>query len=406
MKPRSPVRWLTLGVAALLMVGTASAADVHVMISAGFYGVYSELGPAFERASGHRLITTRGPSMGDSPEAILTRLARGENADVVILDGGAADELGSRGLVRADSRIQLARSLIGMVVRAGAAKPDISSVEALRSTLLAAKSVAYSDSGSGTYLSTTLFPKLGLADQVAGKSRKVRGPPSGEPVAAVVARGEAEIGFQQVSELIHVPGITYVGTIPAEVQPTTFFAGALTSTVRQPEAASALIRFLSSTEAAPVILKAGLTPILERSQVNDEISGTYKLIVEQRKIVETGETVPVPNPVGYITYGKDGRMLVLIVRHPRPKPEAIDKITDQQRVDLLRTMTAYGGTYKFDGTTVEHNIDIAWNEVWAGTKQVRTVTREGDRLTLTTPPFPFHTDGKMSVNMLVWEKVK
>ena len=147
-----------------------------------------------------------------------------------------------------------------MVVRAGAAKPDISSVETLRSTLVAAKSIAYSDSGSGTYLSTTLFPKLGIADEVAGKSRKVRGPPSGEPVAAVVARGEAEIGFQQVSELIHVPGITFVGAIPAEVQPVTFFAAALTSTVQRPQAASALIRFLASPEAAPAIAKAGLKP--------------------------------------------------------------------------------------------------------------------------------------------------
>src|ERR1700694_437012 len=262
MKPRSLARWLSrLGVAALLMTGAASAADVHVMISAGFYGVYSELGPAFERVSGHRLVTTRGPSMGDSPEAIPTRLARGETADVAIMDGGAADELGRRGLVRAESKVELARSLIGMVVRAGAAKPDIGSVEAFRSTLLAAKSIAYSDSGSGTYLSTTLFAKLGVADQVASKSRKVRGPPSGEPVAAVVARGESEIGFQQVPELIHVPGITFVGTIPAELQPVTFFAGALTSTVRQPEAASALLRFLASPEASPTIAKAGLTPL-------------------------------------------------------------------------------------------------------------------------------------------------
>jgi molybdate transport system substrate-binding protein len=253
-----------IGVAAMLMVRAASAADVQVMISSGFHGVYSELGPAFERASGHHLVTIRGPSMGDSPEAIPARLARGEAADVVILDGGAADELGQRGLVRADSKIELARSLIGMVVRAGAAKPDISSVEALRSTLLAARSIAYSDSGSGTYLSTTLFPRLGVADQVAGKSRKVRGPPSGEPVAAVVARGEAEIGFQQVSELIHVPGIAFVGAIPVEVQPKIFFAGALTRTVRQPEAASALIRFLASPEAAVVISKAGLVPLSER----------------------------------------------------------------------------------------------------------------------------------------------
>jgi molybdate transport system substrate-binding protein len=265
MKPRSLVRWLSiLGAAALLMVEAASAADIHVMISAGFYGVYSELGPAFERASGHHLVTTRGPSMGDSPESIPTRLAQGEAADVVILDGGAADALGRRGLVRADSKVNLARSLIGMVVRAGAAKPDIGSVAAFRSTLLAAKSIAYSDSGSGTYLSTKLFPSLGVADEVAGKSRKVRGPPSGEPVAGVVARGEAEIGFQQVSELIHVPGISFVGTIPAEVQPTIFFAGALTSSVREPEAASALIRFLASSEAAPVISKAGLLPLPER----------------------------------------------------------------------------------------------------------------------------------------------
>jgi molybdate transport system substrate-binding protein len=262
MNPGSLVRWLSMmGAATLLMLQTASAADLHVMISAGFYGVYSELGPAFERASGHHLVTTRGPSMGDSPESIPTRLAQGEVADVVILDGGAADALGKRGLVRADSKIELARSVIGMVVREGAAKPDIGSVEAFRRTLLAAKSIAYSDSGSGTYLSTKLFPNLGVADQVASKSRKVRGPPSGEPVAQVVARGEAEIGFQQVAELIHIAGVTFVGTIPAELQPVFSFAAALTSTVQQPEAANALIRFLASPEAAPVIVKAGLLPL-------------------------------------------------------------------------------------------------------------------------------------------------
>jgi molybdate transport system substrate-binding protein len=249
-----------LGVVALLAPGSASAGDVHVMISGGFYQVYVELGPAFERATGHRLITTRGPSMGDSPEAIPTRLARGEIADVVILDGESADELAKRGWVRASSKVDLARSQIGMVVRAGAAKPNIGSVEAFRRTLLAAKSIGYSDSASGTYLSTILFAKLGVADQVAGKGRKVRGPPSGEPVAAVVARGEVEIGFQQVSELIHVPGVTFVGVIPAELQPGFSFAGAITSAARQPDAALALLRFLASPEAASTILKAGLTP--------------------------------------------------------------------------------------------------------------------------------------------------
>jgi molybdate transport system substrate-binding protein len=260
MKPPSLARWsATLGLLALLLPGSASADDVHVMISAGFYGVYAEVGPAFERASGHRLITTRGPSMGDSPEAIPTRLARGETADVVILDGGAADELATRGVVRADSKVDLARSRIGMVVRAGAAIPNIDSVEAFRRTLLAATPIGYSDSGSGTYLSTTLFAKLGVADQVARKSRKVRGPPSGEPVAAVVARGEVEIGFQQVSELLHVPGVTFVGAIPAELQPGFTFAGAITSAAKQPDAARALLRFLASPDVASTILKVGLT---------------------------------------------------------------------------------------------------------------------------------------------------
>ena len=264
MNATSFVRWLsTIGVTALLMAGTASAADVEVMISAGFFRVYSELGPGFERASGNRLITTRGPSMGDSPEAIPARLARGESADVAIMDGGAAEELAKKGMLRADSKTELARSLIGMVVRAGTAKPDIGSVEAFRSTLLAAKSIAYSDSGSGTYLSTKLFPKLGIADQIAGKSRKVRGPPSGEPVAAVVARGEADIGFQQVSELIHVPGVTFVGTLPPDLQPAITFAGALTRAVRQPEASMALLRFLTAPAATPVLLKNGLAPYSE-----------------------------------------------------------------------------------------------------------------------------------------------
>lgn len=261
MKVRSLAQlFATLGFIGVLLPPSASAEEVRVMISAGFYQVYAELGPAFERATGHRLLTTRGPSMGDSPEAIPTRLARGETADVVILDGGAADELAKRGIVRAGSKVDLARSYVGMVVRAGAAKPNISTVDAFKRTLLAAKSIGYSDSASGVYLSTELFAKLGIADQVLGKSRKVRGPPSGEPVAAVVARGEVEIGFQQISELLNVPGVTVVGPIPAELQPGSSFAGAITSTARQPDAALALLRFLASPDAASTISKYGLTP--------------------------------------------------------------------------------------------------------------------------------------------------
>ena len=245
MKAESVARWFaSVALIALAFAVPTSAAELRVMISAGFYQAYIELGPAFERMSGHHLITTRGPSMGDSPEAIPARLARGETADVVILDGQAVDELAKRGVVRANSKVNLALSQIGMVVRSGAAAPSIGSVQAFRRTLLAVKSIGYSDSASGIYLSTTLFAKLGVADQVAGKSRKVRGPPSGEPVAAVVARGEVEI--------------------PAELQPGFTFAAAITTASSEPDAALALLRFLASPDAAPTILKAGLTPITGR----------------------------------------------------------------------------------------------------------------------------------------------
>ncbi len=182
----------------------------------------------------------------------------------MILDSSSADELAKRGLVRGDSKVELARSLMGMVVKEGARKPDIGSVDAFRKVLLDAKSIAYSDSGSGTYIANVMYAKLGIADQVAGKSRKVRGPPSGEPVAAVVARGEAEIGFQQVSELIHTPGVSIVGAVPAELQPGFSFSAALTAAAKEPEAAKALIGFLASPESAPVVTQMGLAPIEKR----------------------------------------------------------------------------------------------------------------------------------------------
>jgi molybdate transport system substrate-binding protein len=226
------------------------------MISGGFSAAYRALAPEFERSTGHRLKTTSGPSMGSTPEAIPNRLERGEAADVLIMAGSALDELIGKSQVMGDSRVDLARSRIGMVVRAGAAKPDIGSVEALKRTLLAAKSIAYSDSASGVYLSKELFSRLGVADQIAGKSRMI----PGEPVAAVVARGEAEIGFQQVSELLPVPGVDLVGTLPPELQKITVFSAGIATGAKELEAGRALIRFLTSDAAAPAIEKSGLEP--------------------------------------------------------------------------------------------------------------------------------------------------
>jgi len=138
----------------------------------------------------------------------------------------------------------------------------------------------------------------------------------------------------------------------------------------------------------------------------DEIYGSYKLISSSRKLLDSGQVETFPKEQGYITYGRDGRMQVLIVRGNRPKAESVEKLTDQQRTELFRSLTAYGGTYKFDGKSVEHHIDISWNEVWTGTTQIRDVKKEGDRVILTTRPAPFAADGKMSVVTLEWEKLK
>jgi molybdate transport system substrate-binding protein len=251
-----------VAVAIFAFCGAARTAEVHVMISGGFSAAYRALAPEFERSTGHTLKTTSGPSMGNTPEAIPKRLERGEPADVVIMVGSALDGLIGESKVIGDSRVDLARSRIGMVVRAGATKPDIGSVEAFKRALLAAKSIAYSDSASGVYLSKELFPRLGVADQIAGKSRMI----PGEPVAAVVARGEAEIGFQQISELLPVPGADLVGALPPELQKITVFSAGIVASAKEPEAGRALIRFLTSAAAVPAIEKSGLEPAVPVSR--------------------------------------------------------------------------------------------------------------------------------------------
>jgi len=138
---------------------------------------------------------------------------------------------------------------------------------------------------------------------------------------------------------------------------------------------------------------------------DEELYGTYSLVSTTFKLLETGQIETIPNEKGFITYTKEGRMLVVIIRGDRPKPESMTKMTDQQRADLFRSMTAYSGTYKFDGKTVEHNVDISWNELWTGTKQVRHVRKEGNRVILTTVPQPRPIDGKISETTLIWEKL-
>lgn len=251
---RATTTALCVAAGILALAGSASAAEIKVFISGGFSAAYDSLVPEFERATGHKVVTERGPSMGETPQAIPNRLARGESADVVILVGYALGDLVKKGHVVADSRVDLAWSPIAMAVKAGAPKPDISTVKKFKQALIAAKSIAYSDSASGVYLSTTLFQRIGVYDQIKDKARKI----PAEPGAKVVARGEAEIGFQPVSELRPFPGADIVGPIPDELQIVNVFAAGVAKSAKQPEAAKALIAYLVSPAAKPVIVQSGM----------------------------------------------------------------------------------------------------------------------------------------------------
>jgi putative tricarboxylic transport membrane protein len=246
-----------LAAAFLLSARAASPAEIIVMTSGGFTAPLSDVVPEFERATKHKVTLVFGASIGGAPDSIPVRLARGEPADLVILTAEALEDLVKSGKVVPGTRTDLVRSRIGMAVRKGAPKPDISSVEALVRTLLQARSIAYSASASGTYLSTELFQRLGIADQLAPKTERI----VSERVGAVVARGDAEIGFQQISELLPIAGIDYVGPLPDEVQRVSIFAAGVAANAKQPEAARGLIDFLASASVVPAIEKYGLDPI-------------------------------------------------------------------------------------------------------------------------------------------------
>ena len=233
------------------------AAELHVMSSGGFTAAYKILGPQFAAESGNTLDTILGPSMGQSPEAIPNRLARGEPADVVIMVGYALDDLIKQGKVIPGSRVELADSRIGISVRDGAPKPDIGTVDALRQTLLQAKSIAYSDSASGVYIQNEMFKKLGIEDQVRPKAKMV----PKIPVASVVADGQYEIGFQQVSELLPVKGAQFVGRIPESMQSVTRYAAGIPAGAKHPAEARALLRYLASPKAQETVKATGLDPI-------------------------------------------------------------------------------------------------------------------------------------------------
>ena len=252
-------RTLALGFAcALLLSGAASAAEVRVMISGGLTAAFKALVPEFERTTGNKVLIAYGPSMGTTVNAIPVRLERGEPADVLIMVGYALEDLVKQGKVAADSKVDLVKSPIGIAVKSGAPKPDISSADAVKRALLAAKTIAYSDSASGVYVSTEMFAKLGITDAMKGKARQIPATPVGE----IVAKGEAEIGLQQISELKPVTGIDIIGPLPDDLQKITVFSAGIASVSKEPDAGKALIKFLASPAARAEIVNSGMDPIV------------------------------------------------------------------------------------------------------------------------------------------------
>ena len=254
-----PLRALGRGattLVALLVLSGEVRAQVHVITSAGFSAAYDELVPAFQAWSLIAVSTSRGGSVGPGPNTIPSQIRRGVAADVVILAREGLDELIADGRIVPGTDVDLASSGIGVVVRAGAPKPDISTVASLRQTLLDARSVSVSTSTSGRYLTSELFPRLGIADEMAAKTLT-----SG---AAAVGSGEAELGLQQVSEVRFIVGADFVGAIPAEVQYITTYAAAIVGGSTHTTDAGRLIEFLSSELAGEVIASKGMEPMGRR----------------------------------------------------------------------------------------------------------------------------------------------
>ena len=233
---------------------TAPANEFRVMTSGAFTAAHLELIPQLERLTKKKIVTVT-TSIGTGENSIPNRLKRGEAADIVVVSDGNLRQFIEEGWVLAEGHMPVARSSIGIAVRAGAPKPDVSSIDALRRTLLEAKAIAYSASVSGQYLTQELYQRLGIAEQCLPKSRFVGG---GERTGAVVARGEADVAVQQMSELLPVPGIAHVTALPPEVQKVSVFSAGVAATSLDPELARTVIKFLASAEAAPVIASTGL----------------------------------------------------------------------------------------------------------------------------------------------------
>ena len=234
-----------------LISGAAQSAEITVLSSGALREIVTELLPQFEKSSGHKVAITWSGTAN-----VKKQIGGGETYDLVIVGALVIDAFIKDGRLRPGSRIDLVRSGVGVAVKAGTPKPDISSATAVKNALLAAKSVAYSTGPSGVYVQK-LFEKLGVAEQMKAKAKQTV---SGTRVGEYLVRGDADLGFQQIAELIHEKGIDYLGPLPPEIQNITVFSSGIHTGAKQPDAAKAFQAFLAAPAAAAVVKKNGMEP--------------------------------------------------------------------------------------------------------------------------------------------------
>jgi molybdate transport system substrate-binding protein len=234
----------------------AASAQLNVLISGGFSGAYEKLLPEFERTSGIKVTTGSGASQGTGPQTIAAQLAGNVPADVVILSREGLSELIAAKRITAGTDVDLARVPLGVAVRAGTPKPDVSTVEAFKQLLLGAKIVAIPGSTSGIWLKTDLFPRLGIADKI-----NVEVSPRGTGATSMVATGKADLAVMPVSEIVHAPGVELAGSIAPEIQFVQTFSAGVVAGSRDIESSKRLIGFLASTRASETIRNSGMEPL-------------------------------------------------------------------------------------------------------------------------------------------------
>jgi molybdate transport system substrate-binding protein len=234
----------------------AASAQLNVLISGGFSGAYEKLVPEFERTNGIKITTGSGASQGTGPQTIAAQLARGVPADVVIMSREGLGELIAAKLIAAGTDVDLARVGLGVAVRAGAPRPDVSTVEAFEQALLKAKTVAIAASTSGIWLKTELFPRLGIADKI-----NVKMTARGTDSTGMVAAGSADLAVMPVSEIRHASGVDYAGGLAPEIQFIQTFSAAVVAGSKDIDGARRLIAFLASASAAEAIANSGMEPV-------------------------------------------------------------------------------------------------------------------------------------------------